>query len=407
MNPKEIKVLHDRQRKDLGDLTGLTESIKKYGLFHPIIIDGNNVLISGERRLRACILNGMDNIPTSLYSGLSTMEKKEIELEENIRRKALEWQEEVEAKAALHALKQRIEGIAFPGQSTGWRLQDTADQLSESLGRISEDILLANAIQLFPQLKDEPTKSQALNKYKRLAEQGIRAIMAEGKEQDTPSGFKKGDCQELLKQLKDKSVDLINTDPPFGVNLDTAFDFKKTYDKPYSFEDSFSNWSSLMRNVLKELFRVLKDDGHMYIFFASKHYPDMISLVSKSGFNYDPIPCIWWKGESGGTTYQPFQRFRPNYEPFLFCWKGSPRFLNSHRGAVFHYQGLAGQVKRHPAEKPCELGAELTMLSSVEGEVVLDPFAGVGSLILPALKLKRKVIAMEMDEQYFNILVGG
>jgi ParB-like chromosome segregation protein Spo0J len=84
----EIKV-GARRRDDFGDLEGLAESIRKYKLFHPIIVDGERNLIAGERRLRAFQLNDESEIPCRLYGELSDDERSEIELEENLQRKDL------------------------------------------------------------------------------------------------------------------------------------------------------------------------------------------------------------------------------------------------------------------------------------------------------------------------------
>lgn len=82
-------VIGERRRDDLGDIDSLAKSIKKYGLFHPIIVDPENRLIAGERRLRACESLGWEWVPARQWDELSEAELREIELEENQRRKDL------------------------------------------------------------------------------------------------------------------------------------------------------------------------------------------------------------------------------------------------------------------------------------------------------------------------------
>jgi hypothetical protein len=79
----------ERRREDLGDITGLAESLKKYGLLHPIIVDEDLTLIAGQRRLEAAKLLGWTEIDVRYKTDLSEKEKREIELEENLRRKDL------------------------------------------------------------------------------------------------------------------------------------------------------------------------------------------------------------------------------------------------------------------------------------------------------------------------------
>lgn len=82
----DIKV-ENRRREEFGDIEGLAESIGKLGLIQPIVVDEEYHLIAGERRLRACQQLGWFDVPVRLYRDLSEAERREIELEENVRRK--------------------------------------------------------------------------------------------------------------------------------------------------------------------------------------------------------------------------------------------------------------------------------------------------------------------------------
>jgi len=76
-------VVGSRFRKELGDIKGLAESIKKFGLLHPIVVTEEKVLVAGVRRLEACKLLGWDTIPVRFVS-LVQIEKGEVE--ENVER---------------------------------------------------------------------------------------------------------------------------------------------------------------------------------------------------------------------------------------------------------------------------------------------------------------------------------
>lgn len=96
-----IRVAPERQRKDFGDISSLAASLAKIGLIHPPVVealpDGTWELIAGERRLRAAQSLGWTSIEVRQKQELSEDERVFIELEENIRRKQLSWQEEVRA----------------------------------------------------------------------------------------------------------------------------------------------------------------------------------------------------------------------------------------------------------------------------------------------------------------------
>lgn len=84
----EIKVA-ERLREDYGDIAGLADSIATHGLLHPLTIDADNTLIAGERRLRAMKRLDFLEVECRRWDGLTETERRELELEENLRRKDL------------------------------------------------------------------------------------------------------------------------------------------------------------------------------------------------------------------------------------------------------------------------------------------------------------------------------
>ncbi len=118
-------IVENRQRQDLGDITGLAESIKQHGLIQPIIIDQNNRLLAGGRRLAAHLQLGLTHIDVVYKETLTEDEKYLIELEENVRRKDFSWQERVLNIATIHAIKKRQAAL----DSKTWGQRHTAEAL--------------------------------------------------------------------------------------------------------------------------------------------------------------------------------------------------------------------------------------------------------------------------------------
>lgn len=87
--PVDNIVVQDRLREDYGDIAGLAESIMTHGLLHPLTIDADNNLIAGERRLRAMRKLGFMEVECRRWGTLTESERRELELEENLRRKDL------------------------------------------------------------------------------------------------------------------------------------------------------------------------------------------------------------------------------------------------------------------------------------------------------------------------------
>lgn len=120
----EIQVI-DRQRIDLGDIPDLADSIRKYGLIQPVVVDQNKRLIAGGRRLAAHVHLGLANIDVVFRETMSVDELHELELEENVRRKEMSWQERCLNIAQIHRLKSTRSAL----EGSKWGMQETAEML--------------------------------------------------------------------------------------------------------------------------------------------------------------------------------------------------------------------------------------------------------------------------------------
>ena len=102
-------IIGERRRDDMGNIDTLAESIAQYGLIQPIVVDANNHLVAGYRRLTACIQLGWEEIDVRRYGTLTDDELRELELEENLQRKDLTSLERSKTMVALKlAVKERL-----------------------------------------------------------------------------------------------------------------------------------------------------------------------------------------------------------------------------------------------------------------------------------------------------------
>jgi len=422
-------LIRGRIRTETGELDGLCDSIKKYGLLNPIIVRRAPVkdvhfggvlpgfhtweLVSGHRRLLAHKRLGLEEVEAKEKEGLSEYEAKEIELEENIRRKQLTFVEELRATKLLHEMKQKEHGVptaAIGGTSVpGWTQEMTGELLGVKKFNISRDLQLATAIEEHPELAECESKNEAWRRLQRMQDLGLREVIgrvlsAEAKERgDTGVRFAHDDAIEFIKTVPSGSVNLIVTDPPFGVDLEKAWDWKKYWaGAPYKgFDDSLKAYIALISTFLPEAYRVLVEGSHFYMFFASKNWNVVKMLFEnhwKGGF--DDVPLIWNK-KFGGTNYDALARYTPNYEPCCFAWKGH-RKLNRPGWSVLEFAAKAPQSKLHPTDKPNSLWEYLITQSSVKEELVGDFFAGSAGALVAARRLGRRVIGCEIDERWFG-----
>jgi site-specific DNA-methyltransferase (adenine-specific)/modification methylase len=407
-------LIEDRQRTDFGNISALAFGIKKHGQIAPIVVaslDEDHVsgkfyrLIAGERRIRANLFNGTLEIPAILWEDVDELVQAEIELEENMNRKQLTWQEECDSTRKLDDIKRQKYGDSQSGDNYGqaWGLQDTATSLGCSLGMVSQDIQLSKDLEENPALKARVAslpKTAARKIVKQAKKKKLLELQIQNKELDLNPSIILGSCTDLIKELPDASVDLWITDPPFAVkNIVKAA-------TQYGYNETKTNVGDedVMRETYKilipEVFRVLKPGAHVYMFYGSAWHTELIGLLRSNGFEMDDIPLIWDKARPSVMARD--YHYISSYEPILFGMKPPrTRPLKKPVKNVLTFPSIAGQKRIHPLQRPEGLLNLFIENSSLPGETVLDTFAGSGSTIMAAAKLRRKGIGFEIDEGNF------
>lgn len=390
-----------RARTEYGDIDGMSASLLEHGQITPILLErGSKQLIAGGRRLTAAIQAGWEEIYVVYRDEMTPLQKRELELEENIQRKELTWQEQVFLTKEIDNLKRELYG-------KDWSVDDTAKSIHKSARVAYNDLNLAKMAEDFPEILQEKEKAVAISKAGRLKAQYRRAIIV----QDLPvmDFLHNGDALQILPKLASDSVDLILFDPPYGINYAEAGNLiageglLDTHN--IHFNDTPEHALVLLKVMLPECLRVLKEGSHMYIFFSLRLELESRPFVSEieKYFSLQKAPLFWIKNTH--SNKEPYTRFGVSYEPFYFCWKGKsrPKALIKPHHATFHVSTMLN--KQHPTEKPLALYKELIELSSIKGETILDPMCGSGNSILAAVELGRTAIGIEQEKAWFDVVV--
>lgn len=132
-----------RMRKDYGDVAELAESIKLYGLIQPIVLDKGNNLIAGGRRYAACTLLGLKEVPVYYKEVLHEAEYREMELEENLKRKSMTWQEEALAVLEIHNIRKTRNILSG---NFKWTYQHTGTMLGTTYAAVGYCIKIASRL---------------------------------------------------------------------------------------------------------------------------------------------------------------------------------------------------------------------------------------------------------------------
>lgn len=213
-----------------------------------------------------------------------------------------------------------------------------------------------------------------------------------------------GDCLEVMKNIPNKSVDLIVTDPPYKMNHSTGgctnIGMKNKWTgnikagntvMNFNLDIKFSDW-------LPEIYRILKSKGHCYIFCNDKNVQELLNVSNEVGFKESNI-LVWIKNNACPNRY-----YMKNCEFVLFLYKENAKpIINMGSKAAFNCKNINGKDKKHPTEKPVEILTTFINNSSQENEVVFDPFMGSGTTGVAALQNNRNFIGIELDENYFKI----
>lgn len=396
---KNIKVNH-RQREDYGDLADLAKSFKEYGQLSPILIDDQNNLLAGGRRLAAAILAGWTEIKFERYGAVSPQRAREIELEENIRRKQLTWQEEQKAIAEIHELNAK--------KDSSWTVDKTAEMLGVTKRTIFRAKALAAAIETKPEIAEAETASGALlrlerlNQIERRKEEVKVAELAQKVGMTTTRTFARvntyqGDALEYVSALPDNSVDCFFTNPPFGVNIEKLFKGNK---KIYS--DEPAQVYQMLDTLYREIFRALKSDRWFVTYWPTATIEVGKALLAECGFDFDPVPWVWYKPNKFVTAMgDPYSDVNIQYETFFLARKGRPKWLKIPLDNVIVYDTPSAD-RLHPLQMPPEAWQEVLQYVTQPGEFAVEPFSGSGSGAIACLRLGINYDGYELDPTYYE-----
>ena len=204
-----------------------------------------------------------------------------------------------------------------------------------------------------------------------------------------------GDCLERMKEIADGSVDMILTDPPYGMDFQSnrrvvnAKFAKIANDKSLDWVDQF----------LDNCYRVMTDNSAMY-FFCSWHNIDYFKRAIERKFKLKNM-IVWVKNNHGSGDLKG--GYAPQHEIVFYACKG--RVLNRGKRLpdVIYADKIASSKLVHPTEKNISMLEAFIKQHSDEGMIVLDPFMGSGTTGVAAANLKRDFIGIELDADYFRI----
>lgn len=224
------------------------------------------------------------------------------------------------------------------------------------------------------------------------------------------------DCFNILPNIKDKSIDLILTDPPYAISKESNFD-KINLDTPvdmakkFNYSTDFGEWDKTeidIDRLFKEFFRILKPGGTLIIFYDIWKSNSIKEYATKHKFK-QPRVCQWVK-----TNPMPINS-KNNYLSnsieffFTFVKGGKPTFNSEYDNGIYNYPFSNGNKRKdyyHPTQKPLSLINSILLKHSKKGDLVLDPFGGSGTLAEACILNERDYIIIEIEKKYYDIITN-
>lgn len=432
----DIIVSPDRQRKDLGDITGLVNSIELIGQISPIVVESAGekfLLIAGERRLTAVKKLKMTCIEAILRENLSEDERVLIELEENIRRKQLSWQEEIRAVAQYAGLLKAPAEVVAKALSLAPTALSMQLTVAEALGagRKYEEASSWTACytiytidqkkkmdSAFEDLFSEPEEIKVAEvSFVDMDESYatppiLQRMLTTIKTIAIPKPFeaKQSSFLDWAPAYTGKRFNLIHCDFPYGLGMDVEALQNSaarwdTGDGRYA--DSPELFAELCRAFFDNQDKFIADSAHCIFWLAARNYGKIASRFSHFGWTVCDVPLIWHKSDNAGIAPDVRRWPRRTYEIAVFASRGDRKIVKV-KGAS--YSGPTTK-DHHLSEKPrAVLGHFFEMVCDSHSDV-LDPTCGSGHALVVAKDCGASsglgLDVVDDHVKYANGLLGG
>lgn len=385
-----------RQRRELVGITELAESIAGVGLINPILIRrSNNDLIAGERRLEACRLLGWTHVTIQFDDEVDPAQLKLIELEENLKRVDLPWQDQCKAIEDYHNTRK--------SQNPDWSQDDTATALNKSRPEVTDKLNVAKelaagnakilAAPKYTVARGLVKRAEARKDDKALIEfnQSISAT-PEDKPADT---IINADFCEWAKTYSGPKFNFIHCDFPYGIGADTFNQGAASAHGGY--DDSEDTYWKLIAALADNSSRLVSEQAHLVFWFSMWYYQETITRLEEAGWNVDPFPLVWHKSDNIGILPDPSRGPRRIYETALIASRGDRKIVR----AVSNV--FSGPTVRdtHMSEKPEAMLKHFFQMFVDDTTLMLDPTSGSGSSIRAAESMgARYVSGLEINPEF-------
>lgn len=209
-----------------------------------------------------------------------------------------------------------------------------------------------------------------------------------------------GDCLELIKDIPDKSVDLLLTDPPYRIYCDGGGMMSRRGLLDKIQEEKLNEFNPIeFLEIVKPKMKLF----HAYIFCSKDLLYDYIGWINKNDYNWDLLIMA---------KYNPIPTHNNKYlsdkEYVLFIREKGGCYFNNDLNHNYYYSvkniNVISSKYKHPTEKQVNYITDMIRISTKQNDLILDPFAGTGTTGLACIKENRNYILIEKEKKYYKII---
>jgi hypothetical protein len=374
-----------RQRRELKGIDILADSIRRLGLMHPPIITRDNVLVSGERRVTAMKALGWTSCLVQFADEVDPATLRSIELEENIKREDISWQDRCRAIAEFTELRK--------AEEPNWTQERTAEALGITAGSVAQHMQVARElIKGNTKIVEAPKFSVARGIIARASERqasserdaftavGTGALPLPGKH-TYPDSIIVADFNEWAPRYDGPKFNLLHCDFPYGIGADK---FNQGAAPAHGgYDDTPDTYWRLIGTLADNLDRLCTESCHLVFWFSMKYYKETLDALRSMGWDCDGYPLFWLKSDNIGTLPDPERGPRRIYEVAFLAARGDRKIIS----AVSNAYAAPTDRSIHMSAKPEPVLRYFFRMLVDEHTRLLDPTAGSGGALRAAESL--------------------
>ena len=354
-------------------LERLTKSIEEFGWTNPVLVSKDGYILAGHARVKAAEKAGLKEVPV-IYLDLEGEKAEAYMIADNRLQELTDWDYPL-LKDLLESLDTGIIDMEVTGFDLG-EIEDLMTQFHVPGEGLTDD----DAV---------PEEVETVCKTGDLWILGEHRLLC-------GDATKEGDVERLMGGEK---ADILITDPPYGIDLDTRYSKAPTGSKRSALkgkEPVMHDYSPVMgdnKPFDASVILVSIGDIKEQFWFGADYYRRSLSNKDTDG-----SWLVWDKRSEDTDTVIG--------SGFELIWS-----KQSHKRDLlrFYWNGVFGDKEArgrfHPTQKPTSLIMEIIKRWGKEGQIILDPFGGSGSTLIACEKLGRRCYMMEIEPFYCSVIL--